>query len=133
MVKVRRLNAVSHKFEELYQGAYTLLSLKPLLLATALSVISWFFECFAFALIFDGLRIDFGLGYATFVYAFATLFGAHSFLPGGLGVAEGSLTGLLVLCGTSKDTAAAATLWFAVLIGMLWFLISQNRLLGKKQ
>jgi uncharacterized membrane protein YbhN (UPF0104 family) len=45
-------------------------------------------------------------------------------LPGGLGVAEGSLTGLLVALGTSLPDAAAATLviraatlWFAVALG----------------
>jgi uncharacterized protein (TIRG00374 family) len=47
-----------------------------------------------------------------------------SMLPGGLGVAEGSLTGLLVALGTALPEAAAATLliraatlWLAVALG----------------
>ena len=61
---------------------------------------------------------------ATFVYAFASLAGAVSMLPGGLGVAEGSLTALLAGFGTPLPEAAAATLlvrsvtlWLAVALG----------------
>ena len=47
-------------------------------------------------------------------------------LPGGLGVTEASLTGLMVLMKIPKDVSVAstfiirvATLWFAVLIGVI--------------
>ena len=66
----------------------------------------------------------------TFVYAFASLAGAVSMLPGGLGVAEGSLTGLLAGLGTPLPEAAAATLlvraatlWLAVAIGVVTLLV----------
>ena len=70
-----------------------LLSTRALAVALGLSVVSWFFECLAFSLILDGLGVVLPLRVATFVYAFASLAGAVSMLPGGLGVAEGSLTG----------------------------------------
>jgi uncharacterized protein (TIRG00374 family) len=67
------------------------------------------------------------LSIAVFVLAFSTVIGAVSALPGGLGAAEASIAGMLVfLIGTPKDTAAAATLlirfatlWFAVLLGLI--------------
>ncbi len=47
-------------------------------------------------------------------------------LPGGLGVTEASLTGLLVILNIPKDVSAAstiiirvATLWFAVVVGII--------------
>jgi len=53
-----------------------------------------------------------------------------SMLPGGLGVAEGSLTGLLVGLGTALPEAAAATLlvraatlWLAVALGVVTLLL----------
>ena len=68
---------------------------------------------------------------ATFVYAFASLAGAVSMLPGGLGVAEGSLTGLLAGLGTPLPEAAAATLlvrgatlWLAVALGVVTLLVA---------
>ena len=54
------------------------------------------------------------------------LAGALSFLPGGLGGAEAIMISLLVLKGMTMPAAIAATvfirlatLWFAVLIGLL--------------
>jgi uncharacterized membrane protein YbhN (UPF0104 family) len=91
----------------------------------ALSAMSWFFECVALYVILLGLNAPIGLRPATFLYAFASLAGALSMLPGGLGVAEGSLTGLLVGMGTPLASAAAATLlvraatlWLAVGLGI---------------
>lgn len=96
-----------------------------LTLGVVLSAVSWFFECLALYLVLDGLDAAISLRAATFLYAFASLAGAVSMLPGGLGVAEGSLTGLLVGLGTALPDAAAATLlvrgatlWLAVGLGV---------------
>jgi glycosyltransferase 2 family protein len=110
---------------QLFLGAgRALVAPAPLVWAILLSVTSWFFECLAFYLVLQGLSVDVSLGAATALYAFASLAGAVSMLPGGLGVAEGSLTGLLVALDTPLPAAAAATLliraatlWFAVALG----------------
>src|SRR5262249_42317715 len=108
-----------------------LLAPGALALTVALSAISWLFECFAFALVLHGLGVDLPLRGATFLYAFASLAGAVSMLPGGLGVAEGSLTGMLVALGTPMPEAAAATLliraatlWFAVGLGAVTLVLA---------
>jgi uncharacterized membrane protein YbhN (UPF0104 family) len=64
---------------------------------------------------------------AAFIYAFATVFGAVTFLPGGLLATEGSLIGLsgavFGLAATREAATAGAllirfaTLWFGVLVG----------------
>lgn len=106
---------------------------RPRLLAgmVGLGIVSWFFECLAFFLVLRGLGFDASwrlLLVATFVLAVSSVFGALSLLPGGLGVAEASVAGMLLILldddGISRGTAAAATLiirfatlWFAVLIG----------------
>jgi uncharacterized protein (TIRG00374 family) len=112
-------------------GGRALLAPGALAAAVALSVVSWFFECAAFALILDGLGITLPLRVATFLYAFASLAGAVSMVPGGLGVAEGSLTGLLAGLGTPLPAAAAATLlvrlatlWLAVGLGLATMLLA---------
>lgn len=111
----------------LFLGAGRSLLAPGLLAATVgLSIVSWFFECLALYVILLGLAVPLPLRAATFLYAFASLAGAVSMLPGGLGVAEGSLTGLLVALGTPLPAAAAATLlirvatlWLAVALGVL--------------
>ncbi len=114
----------------LYAGAYLLLQLKPLLISFALSVVAWFAECGAFYFVVLGFALPPDgalLLQATFIYALASLFGAATFLPGGVGVTEGSMTSLVqLLIGASAPIAAAATLltrlatlWFAVVLGIV--------------
>ena len=96
-----------------------------------LGIISWFGECVAFFLVLWGLGFDATwrlLLIATFVLAVSSVFGAISMLPGGLGVAEASVAGMLLILlkddgiGRAVATAATliirfATLWFAVFLG----------------
>jgi uncharacterized membrane protein YbhN (UPF0104 family) len=65
--------------------------------------------------------------WAGFVYAFGTIIGSLTMLPGGVGVTDGSFVFLIVQKGFSKDSAVASTfiiravtLWFAVGVGALF-------------
>lgn len=109
-----------------YESSYSLLRIDALLIAVLLSIVSWFFECLSLFIIFKGYGIHLSLLAATFIYSFASLAGAISMIPGGLAVAEGSITGLLIMLGVAKEYAAAttiiirfSTLWFAVIIGAI--------------
>ena len=117
-----------------YESSSKLLSLTPLVLMTLLSIVSWGFECFGYYLILTNFEVEIGLFWAFFSYSFATIVGALSMLPGGLGVTEGSLTLMLVQKGLSEHSAFAATfivravtLWFAVLVGAISVLFYQKR------
>lgn len=121
-----------------YESLVTLIRPKPLIFALGLSLLAWFAECLAFFLVLDALSAPLPIGQVVFIYAFATLLGALLFLPGGLGATEGSLAGLTVLQGAPKDVAVAATiiiractLWLAVALGFIWFLLTHRRLLQR--
>ena len=112
----------------LYESAYLMLRLRPFAIAVALAAVAWFGECIALFLILRGFGLPNTLDVllaATFIYASASLFGAVTFMPGGLGATEGSMTSLLqLLVGASAPIAAAATLlvrvctlWFAIVLG----------------
>ena len=99
----------------------------PLLVGmTALSAVSWFFECLAAYVCVRGLKLELTLDDTVLVFSLGSLAGALSFLPGGLGVAETSMTGLIQVLGDASRAAAVAatvlirlaTLWFAVVLGL---------------
>jgi glycosyltransferase 2 family protein len=99
----------------------------PLVVAMSLvAALSWFFECLAAYVCTRGLGLHVSLAVVTLVFALGSLAGALSFLPGGLGVAETSMTALFLgLSPISRPAAAAAvvlirlaTLWFAVALGL---------------
>lgn len=135
--KISFLRKHIEKIQEAYNSVYVMMSLKHLTVATLISVVSWFFECIGFYLVINifsessGLQIN--LLSATFIYAFSTLIGAIAMLPGGVGLTEASLTGLLVLSKISVDISVAstiiirlATLWFAVFVGIIAIFIYQK-------
>ncbi len=131
----QRFSRIVQKVSELYEHTFRLLLPVPLLSGIFLGALAWFFECLGFWLVLIAVHAPLSLGIAIFIYAFATLFGAITFLPGGLGATEGSLTGLLVLRDVPKNEAVAAaliirgaTLWFAVLVGLLWYIPNERKL-----
>ena len=114
---------------EFYSGLRDLVRPWPLFWATGIAVVAWLAECVGFALILSAFPgTDIPLGLAILIYAVTTIAGALSFLPGGLLVTEAAMTLLLVEAarGIDEPTAVAATLlirlatlWFAVLIGLV--------------
>jgi uncharacterized protein (TIRG00374 family) len=117
------------KLREAYESTALMARWDRLLGPVAVSIAAWFCECVAFWLIVRGFSVrGLDLYAATFIYSFSTAAGALAMMPGGLGVTEGGLWGLLLEMGPamSKGVAVAATmltrlatLWFAVAVGIL--------------
>jgi uncharacterized membrane protein YbhN (UPF0104 family) len=103
-----------------------LLSPGLLALGLAVAVLAWGAEGIGFWLAVRAVAPDAGLLAAVFNYNLGTVIGSLSMLPGGLLAAEGALTAVLHAQGLSTAAASsttlitrAATLWFAVLLGLL--------------
>ena len=132
---------VMHSLLELYESSFVLLRWRNLLPSIALGLVSWLGECVAFYLVLVGLGMQPGeqlFLQATFIFAFSTVVGAVSALPGGLGAADASIGGLLVLLvHLPREQAVAATLlirlctlWFGVGIGLVAILVYRKRFFG---
>lgn len=103
--------------------------LRPALLlpGLAIGVLAWGAEGVGFHLICAGLNLDVPPLTATSIYAIAGLAGAATFfMPGGIGGMEVVMTALLTAMGAPLALAVVttllcrlATLWFAVLIGLI--------------
>jgi len=123
---------------EFYASSRTIFSPKNLLFGVVLGFVSWSGECFAFYLVLLGLGQAEGavmVMKAASILAVASLGGSLLLLPGGLGAAEGGITGMTqVLLGMPKDLAVMSallirlsTLWFGVTVGLIMlFVVSRN-------
>jgi len=115
-------------------AARALLGTRLLVEMTLLSAVSWLFECLAAYACVRGLRLDLSLADTIVAFTLGSLAGALSFLPGGVGVAEASMTALIKTLGdTTKAQAAAATvlirlatLWFAVVLGLVGLAVEER-------
>jgi glycosyltransferase 2 family protein len=133
-----------HILRRLHASAYVLLKTRNLLIATAIGTVSWAGECLAFYLILIGLGMPMDTEFlilAFFVLASATVLGSLSMLPGGLGAAEASVAGLLILLVseelmTTEIAGAAtllirfATLWFGVILGVVALMLIERHFRG---
>jgi uncharacterized protein (TIRG00374 family) len=128
--KIKFTSKHAEKLYTAYESTYNLIKLKPLLIVVGMSVVAWFFECMGFYIVLrvftSVTNIEVTVLTATFIYTFSTLIGAIAMLPGGLGATEASITGLLIFLKIPKDISVAATiiirvatLWFAVLVGVI--------------
>lgn len=91
---------------------------------------AWLLEAIAFRLLLDGVGALGGLGPAIVIYAMATLFGAVSMLPGGVGSTEAVMVALILTPALGLHLLRPeatlvtllirfCTLWFGVLMGGL--------------
>ncbi len=126
------IDRVAHHLEHFLDASNVLYAPRLVVGSVLLGMASWFAECLALFLVLIGLGQEATwhlLLVATFVLSVSSVFGALSFLPGGLGIAEASITAMLILLITDSgftrgDAAAAtilirfATLWFSVLLGI---------------
>ncbi len=124
--------------EALRDGA-RLFSTAKLLPALLLSLGAWFAECVGLYLILVGLGTSIPLVQASWIYAGSTIAGNLTLLPGGLVGTEALLIEILRQSGITLATATAATLlvrgatlWFAVLLGLVVTFTSRRELRWKE-
>ena len=136
--KFKSFSKISHKVHTAYDSIYQMVRFKGLMVTLLLSIISWFFECTGFYIVINSFGVEnlihVNIFAATFIYGFATIAGAVTMLPGGLGATDASIAFLLVsLQNAAQNIAVAATLiirvatlWFAVLVGVISILFYQR-------
>lgn len=126
LVKLPLMDRLVPHLGAFHGASNELLAIRPLLVGTTISFVSWGLEILAVYLCVVGIGADVPFLMVVFIFAVSSLAGALSFVPGGLGVAEAGLAGMFVaLAGLSFGLAAAltflirlATLWYATLVGI---------------
>lgn len=104
------------------------LLLKPRVYAKAISysIAAWGVESLAVFFIFEGFKVDLGFPVSALIFTSSTLLGGVSLVPGGIGVTEGGMLGLLLLHKIDYTAAFSLvllvrllTLWMSVIIGFI--------------
>ncbi|MDW8362922.1 MAG: lysylphosphatidylglycerol synthase transmembrane domain-containing protein [Myxococcales bacterium] len=107
----------------------------PLLLGTFVATVAWAFEVESLRVLCRGLGVQADVQLCALAYGASTLAGAVAMMPGGLGVTEAGMAGLLEVAGRMDRAVASAatalcrlaTLWWAVLLGLVAYLAFVRR------
>jgi len=134
--KIPKLRKFADNMSESYEGLYSMTEGKTMIKCWLIGIISWTLEAVAIYLVFLAFNIDLGFILTIIISFSAILFGAISFIPGGIGLTEISATSLLVKEGVKLSLATSiiimmrvATIWFSTAIGF----ITSRFFLSKKQ
>jgi len=107
--------------------------------STALGLVGWVAEGYAFHLLLMWMGADIGFFSAVAIFVFSTLAGGLTGAPGGVGGAEAAMIALLKLNGVPLEVSVPATavirvttLWFAIGIGLLVFPLAERASLKAK-
>lgn len=137
--RLKYFHNISEKILVAYEHSYKLLQPVPLFSMLILAAIAWGFEAFGLYLILKVFNTEATFFWSLFVYSFSTIIGGLLLVPGGIGPTEGSLTLLLVrtkiplnIAFVSTFLIRVATLWFAILMGILGLIYFQKKVLHKK-
>ena len=113
-----------------------LMEAKGIIAMSLLSAFAWLFECLGMYLIVYAFQESINFTLATFIFSIASLAGALSMIPGGLGVAEATISGLLQLFQFTPSLSVGiamivrlGTLWYGAAMGLVvYWLFPKKRL-----
>ena len=127
ITKLKFFSKYIDNMSEFYEVVKKSTSVKAATICILLALMYWFIISAAayYTLIaFDVNLLDYLKVLA--IYATSTLLGAISFIPGGIGITEGSIAGLFTLNGVDVSTALILsvmirilTLWYSVSVGFV--------------
>lgn len=113
------IGSYADEIRKFYESTYTLFRPRPLSVALVISLIAWGIEGIALWIVLNGFVTDASILLALFVFGLGSVVGAASLLPGGLGAAEASMVGMLVVFEYSRAIAVSSTL--VIRVGTLWY------------
>ena len=125
--KIKFLSRFSDSFTDSYDVINNSIKPKIFVISAVLSAIYWLLESIAVYFILQSFGIDlFEISDVILTYTTSIIIGVASFVPGGIGVADGTLIGLLTVNDLAFSTAVSLTifiriftLWYAVLVGFI--------------
>ena len=130
--KVKFASKLADPIAESFDTIQLTLNKKILVISTALSVCFWLLIGISSYFVLRAVGIDnLEIIKVVSIYSSSIIVGAASLIPGGVGVAEGSIAGLLNLSGINLSVALALgilirifTLWYGVVAGFVALKIS---------
>ncbi|MEM5766639.1 MAG: lysylphosphatidylglycerol synthase transmembrane domain-containing protein [Candidatus Aenigmatarchaeota archaeon] len=129
----RRFKKYVEEFVEFHQKFSELTKIRIILFSTLLGIFAWFLECLGMYITILGFGGNLDITLSTFIFSFASLAGAVSMIPGGLGVAEFTISGLLHYFGMKNAESVGisiviriATLWYGVFLGLVIYFGFRN-------
>lgn len=135
MLLEKRMGKYAENIKTMHATFEVLMKSGTLITMSFLSAFAWFFECLVMYFAILGFGQSISITLSTFIFSFASLAGAVSMVPGGLGIAEGTISGMLQYFGIAPAVSVAitiivrsVTLWYGTIIGLSVYFIFNKKI-----
>ena len=130
----KRAGKYTENIKTIREAFEVTMELKGLIGMTLLSAVAWFCECLGIYMVVLGFQETINIALAAFIFSFASLAGAISMIPGGLGVAEATISGMLQMFGFVPAVSIGiaiivrfGTLWYGAAMGIVVYLLFRKK------
>jgi uncharacterized protein (TIRG00374 family) len=130
----RKIGKYAEDFKTMHETFVKLMEPSGIIRMSFISAIAWFLECLGLYLVIKGFGQSINVTQSAFIFSFASLAGAISMVPGGLGVAEATISGLLQFFGISPTISVAismvvrfGTLWYGAILGLCVYFVFRRK------
>lgn len=137
IVRFRFLKRYEDSIENSQAALKSLTSTRVILEATIITVPAIILQAISVYFAFQAMHVGIDFIASTQIFYFALIFGILSFIPGGFGVTEGSMLGLLIayfnynqdplVLGTAVIFVRLVTLWYPTILGLITVRILYKR------
>jgi uncharacterized protein (TIRG00374 family) len=130
----KKIGKYAEDFKIMHETLVKLMEPSGIIRMSFISAIAWFLECLGLYLVIKGFGQYINVTQSAFIFSFASLAGAISMVPGGLGIAEATISGLLQFFGISPTISVAismvvrfGTLWYGAILGLCVYFVFRGK------
>jgi glycosyltransferase 2 family protein len=135
----KRFSKYTNDMQLMHETMNKIMAPKVLVSLSLLNALAWFFECLGLYSVIIGFGQSIDILLATFIFSFSSLIGGVSMVPGGIGVAEAGISGLLVMNGISPALSVGIALilrlgsfWYGAILGFTVYALFKKRIMKDK-
>jgi len=136
----KRLSKYTNNMQLMHETMNKMMEPKIFVSLSLLNALAWFFECMGLYSVIIGFGQSMDISLSTFIFSFSSLVGGVSMVPGGIGVTEAGISGLLIMNGISPTLSVGIALilrlgsfWYGALLGFIVYVVFKKRIMKNKK
>ncbi len=136
----KKFSKYTNNMQLMHETMNKVMEPKIFVLLSLINALAWFFECMGLYFVVIGFGQSMSIPLSTFIFSFSSLVGGISMVPGGIGVAEAGISGLLIMNGISSTLSVGIALilrlgsfWYGALLGFTVHVMFKKRIITDKK
>jgi uncharacterized protein (TIRG00374 family) len=136
----KRFGKYTNNIQLMYETTNKIIKPEIFISLSLLNALAWFFECIGLYCVIIGFGKFIDISRSTFIFSFSSLAGGISMIPGGIGVTEAGISGLLIMNGIAPTLSVGIALihrlgsfWYGATLGLAVHIMFKKRIMKNQR